>query len=171
MSDLNKKLLARKKASEASSITLPNNKVATSQRFNAKMNEVMQRTPPTTPSSTPFRSQPSTPITPTWKSPPSSTSDSADLSAMKEELIQVMKEEVRAAKEEIVETVRQELKTVIASLHLQLQQQQQQNGLSEKSLGNMSNGLEKKYDASIEFEKVNSITVTQEDSSVDAWDD
>jgi len=90
---------------------------------------------------------------------------------MKEELIQVMKEEVRAAKEEIVETVRQELKTVIASLHLQLQQQQQQNGISEKSLGNMSNGLEKKYDASIEFEKVNSITVTQEDSSVDAWDD
>jgi len=169
MSDLNKKLLARKKASEASSISLPNNKVATSQRFNAKMNEVMQRTPPTTPSSTPFRSQPSTPITPTWKSPSSSTSDSADLSAMKEELIQVMKEEVRAAKEEIVETVRQELKTVIASLHLQLQQQQ--NGISEVSLGNMSNGLEKKYDASIEFAKVNAITVTQEDSSADAWDD
>merc|ERR1712013_323559 len=141
MSDLNKKLLARKKAAEASIFQQPSNKMLTSPKFNAKMNEMMQSraqtssSTPQTPTS-PFRGT-AVPHTPTWsKTEPGaaggagswrSASDaggagsSANLSALKEELIQVLKEEVRKAKEEIIETIietiRKELQAAVSSIH------------------------------------------------------
>jgi len=147
MSDLNKKLLARKKAAEASTFQQPSNKMLTSPKFNAKMNEMMQSraqtssSTPQTPTS-PFRGT-AVPHTPTWsKTEPGaaggagswrSASDaggagagagsSANLSALKEELIQVLKEEVRKAKEEIIETIRKELQAAVSSMHHEQGQQ------------------------------------------------
>ena len=113
MSDLNKKLLARKKTSEVSAINLI--KVPQKPKYKEIGETPKQsdgnRTPAITPSKSmtpsPFNRVPRT--TNIKRTSDGSYAEQITLNSLKEELVQLIKAEVRAAKDDIIKTMREEL--------------------------------------------------------------
>jgi len=111
MNDLNKKLLARKKLSEASAINLDKSPSMPKYKSNVVTAPPPSgiRTPPVTPSKQqpPFHRGPSVPAS-NWRD--NNTATNTNLGPLKEELSKLIREEVRAAKDDIIKIMRQELR-------------------------------------------------------------